>query len=157
MTDDVIRNIQAAIVTFPILETFVVVTGIDIIMGLTVAFGRQQVNSAVSRLGMSKKAACALIVALGFALEKYTPGISLGSVFAWGFTISEAISVVENAGKLGLKTKWITDALPKINGGKAPPIEIKLTSDASERVEKAELIKDAESFPQDEPGKSEVY
>ena len=134
--------IRGWLTAFPYIETYAVVTGIDICMGLTVAFGKQQVNSAVSRLGIAKKAACTLIVALGFALQRYTPSVSLGDMFAAGFAISESISIVENAGKLGLTTKWITDALPKINGGKAPPIEIKLTSDASDWAEKIAVAED---------------
>ena len=122
--------------TRPVVGCLIVAMSIDVAMGLLLAFGSKTVNSSVSRVGMVRKVATMLLVALGFVIEPFAHGVPAGTLTASAFLVSESLSVMENAALLGLPVPSVlTDALSKLRGEKAPPITLKLTSDASNRVE----------------------
>lgn len=133
-----IDNLKYWYTMYPIYSTLLTVMSLDVLMGLTVAFGKKEINSAISRMGVTRKAAIVILVGLGVAIEGYTAGLPVGHLVAMGFIVSEGISVTENSARVGLPVPTaLTDALSKLRGGKAPPITLNLTSDASARVEQA--------------------
>lgn len=127
-----------------IVGTLCLSMAVDVCMGLLVAFGLKTVNSSVSRVGMVRKVGILMLVAIGFMVEPYSQGLQVGQVTALAFIVTELISVTENAAKLGIPIPQpIIDALSKLRGEKAPPLTVKITSDASERLEQS--IVDSES------------
>lgn len=78
---------------------------LDYITGLIVGAAKHKLNSKTSFVGLAKKAMILLIVAEAHIIDRYVLGGS-GSVFrsaACGmYLASEGLSILENAGKLGL-------------------------------------------------------
>jgi len=108
-------------------STLCILMGIDILMGLLVAFGLKEVNSSISRIGMVRKVGTMLLVALAFILEPYTHGVPLGFFTTLAFIVTEAISVTENSAKLGIPVpKPLIEALSKLRGEKAARVTIRI-------------------------------
>lgn len=92
------------------LEALLVCMAIDYAMGLTIAglYQRSEhtdhggLNSFVGWMGISKKITSLLFVIIGSELQKMTgvPGIREGIIVA--LVINELISIVENAGIMGM-------------------------------------------------------
>jgi phage-related holin len=102
----------------------------DVILGLLNAFAAKNVNSTVSARGPTrdKDDSDLLGHAAGTALLllPYLPEFALivgtSPIF---FFATESISVLENAGKLGIPIdQRVVDALHKIRGESAPPIKL---------------------------------
>jgi toxin secretion/phage lysis holin len=94
---------------------------VDIAMGLICAFGAKQLNSTASWKGMSKKAACLLIVSTACALDPFVPNVPVATLTAMFYIGTEVLSITENAGRLGLPVpQALIDACSKLKGPKAP-------------------------------------
>lgn len=106
----------AAWPTFPILLGAML---LDVLTGLAAAFGTKTLSSSVSWRGMMKKFATVMVVALAVLLEPIVPGqVPLGTLATVGFIVSEALSVLENAGRLGVLPPFLLrDALQKLQAG----------------------------------------
>jgi len=96
-------------VTMPFFVTFVSMVIADILLGVGAAWGASIVNSAVSRVGITRKLAMIGIVLLAAIVDGLFPMVSawnLHTTFAaltslfWMLT--EAISMTEKAAMLGL-------------------------------------------------------
>lgn len=98
---------------------------LDILTGVAASIGTRTLNSNISWRGTMKKMSMWLVVALaaitgqiaGFGGIKLGDAtLTMGSVVALGFFVGEALSVLENAGKLGILPPIILkDALSKLN------------------------------------------
>ncbi|MCW5939898.1 MAG: phage holin family protein [Fimbriimonadaceae bacterium] len=114
-----------ALVTHDVQTALLVLMACDVLMGLLIAFGRKEVSSSVSRVGMARKAAVLLVVAVAYLVETYvqTP---VGLATAAFFALTEALSVVENAARLGVPIPgFLRAALAKLRSeGEARPITI---------------------------------
>lgn len=96
-------------VTMPYFVVFVAMVLADIILGVAAAWAAAIVNSAVSRLGITRKLAMIGIVLLAAVVDglfpmitvfgMYLPFAALASCF---WMLTEAISMTEKAGMLGL-------------------------------------------------------
>lgn len=82
--------------------------GADILIGVLRAAARRELVSDIAFVGMLKKSAMLIVVALSALMGRFLqvgiPGVSLplGEAVAIFFAISEALSVLENAAALGL-------------------------------------------------------
>jgi toxin secretion/phage lysis holin len=93
---------------------------IDVVMGLVCAFGAKQISSSASWRGMSKKAGTLLVVAVSVALDPYVADVALAKVVSLFYCVTEALSVLENAGRLGVPMPLpLLDALQKLRGAKS--------------------------------------
>jgi len=89
---------------------------LDLLTGTAAAIGTRTLSSNVSWKGMMKKLATLMVVALAVLLEPIVPGnLALGTIAAIGFIVAESLSVLENAGRLGvLPPILLKDALLKL-------------------------------------------
>lgn len=89
---------------------------LDILTGLSAAVGTKTLSSTVSWLGMMRKFATWSVVALAVLLEPLIGGqVPLGIMTATCFIVTEGLSVLENAGRLGVLPPFLLkDALAKL-------------------------------------------
>lgn len=89
---------------------------LDILTGIAAAIGTKTLSSNVSWKGMMKKLATLFVVALAVLLEPIVPGhFPLGTGAAMAFIVTEALSVLENAGRLGVLPPFLLrEALQKL-------------------------------------------
>lgn len=93
---------------------------VDIISGLAAAIGTKTLNSTVSWRGMCKKVGIWCFVALAALLQLLVPSIPVLAGTVIGFIVSEAISILENGGRLGiLPPLALGDVLEKLRQGPA--------------------------------------
>jgi toxin secretion/phage lysis holin len=91
---------------------------IDVLMGLVCAFAAKQLSSSVSWKGTGKKTGTLLIVALAVTLDPYVSDIALAKVVALFYCITESLSILENAGRLGIPLpSALVEALSKLRSG----------------------------------------
>lgn len=97
----------------------------DIATGLVVAFQTRQVDSTVSRVGISRKVQTVLFVLAAEIAGRYThlevttpwgEVWGLGAAVAGYYCVHEALSITENLGKSGVPLpRFVTEGLRKLN------------------------------------------
>jgi toxin secretion/phage lysis holin len=107
----------------PLVQTLVVLIGLDFASGIILASTTGTVSSDASFRGMGKKAMMLVLVGAASAYNATQPlGFDAGAAVAGFFCTTELISIVENAGRLGLPIpKTLTDALAKLGSGNGEP------------------------------------
>ena len=107
----------------PLVQTLVVLILLDFASGLLYAWSTGAVSSDASYRGMAKKAMMLLLTGAASAYNATQPlGFDAGTAVAGFFCTTELISIVENAGRLGLPIpKPLMDALAKLGGGNGEP------------------------------------
>lgn len=107
----------------PLIQTLVVLILLDFASGLLYAWSTGAVSSDASYRGMAKKAMMLLLVGAAHAYNATQPlGFDAGTAVAAFFCTTELISIVENAGRLGLPIpKPLMDALAKLGGENGQP------------------------------------
>lgn len=98
---------------------------IDVVTGVMAAFAERRVSSDVSRQGMMRKGMMWAVVLMSMTAGWITNfngigiagvSIGLGGAAAAGFCITEILSILENAGRLGIMPPvLIKEALAKLN------------------------------------------
>ncbi len=102
-------------VAYPSMVTLLLLMAIDVVMGLMIAFSTKTLSSSTSRRGMMKKAATLLVIAATAALDPFVPNIALALVTTLFYLATEVLSIVENAGRLGIPIpQRLLDALHKL-------------------------------------------
>lgn len=100
----------------PVIWLLVAVMALDILSGLLAGGRNGELNSSVSFHGMRKKAMMLLLVGLGSLVETRVP-VPIAVLVAGAFAATEAISILENAGRLGVPIPAVlTDALERLGG-----------------------------------------
>lgn len=103
----------------PLVQLLLMMMILDIITGIAAAIATKTLSSEVSFTGMIKKFLILCLVVFGAVLDTNAGGllpISLMSGVAGFFCVHEGISVLENAGKGGVKVPaFLKDALEKLN------------------------------------------
>lgn len=122
---------------WPIYSVLIGAMVLDILTGLAAAFGTKTLSSSVSWKGMMRKLATLMVVALAVLLEPIVPGnLALGTLAAIGFIVSEALSVLENAGRLGVLPPFLLkDALVKLQQGQAVNAQVSVPPSTELRIE----------------------
>lgn len=87
---------------FPFVGVLVVLMILDVLTGIIAAAVAREIDSTFSFIGALKKAQMLLMVAAGLVFERIYPDIPWGRMVAGLLSISEMISIVENAAKAGL-------------------------------------------------------
>ena len=101
------------------LEALVTLMAIDFITGLIVAgvFNKSKktetgaINSKETFKGLCKKIVMLLLVGLANVLDRYLGVEFLKGAVIGGFIVNEVISIIENAGLMGIKSDPIEKAL----------------------------------------------
>lgn len=93
---------------------------IDYITGVLSAVHSSTVNSEIGWKGIVKKVVTLLIVALAFIIETATDGLfAIREIVIMFFIANEAISIIENAGKIGIPIpEKLKNILTQIKGEK---------------------------------------
>lgn len=104
---------------------------LDVLTGMAASFGTKTLSSSVCWKGIMRKLATLMVVALAVLLEPIVPGhLALGTLAALGFLVSESLSVLENAGRLGVLPPFLLkDALIKLQ--QAAPASVRVEAPAS--------------------------
>ena len=87
------------------LQILLIVIGLDYLMGLANAFKNKEVSSNIGYKGLIKKATIFIVVILAAQIDRMI-GIDnhlFRNCTAFFFTVNEALSILENAGKMGMK------------------------------------------------------
>jgi toxin secretion/phage lysis holin len=102
----------------PLIQTLAVLMALDFASGFLHAFGSSTVSSDASFRGMAKKAMMLVLVGAASAYNATQPlGFDAAAAVAAFFCTTEFISIVENAGRLGVPIpRPLMDALSKLNG-----------------------------------------
>ena len=115
------------IAAHPFTSTLIILMLLDVAMGLVLAFGDRRLNSATSWRGMTKKVGILLVVCLAAVIEPYANGFPLVDMSAGFYAVTEGISVLENAGRLGIPMFGpLKDALTKLRGESTQPITLRI-------------------------------
>jgi toxin secretion/phage lysis holin len=103
----------------PLVQTLVVLIALDFASGLLLAWSTGSVSSDASYRGMAKKAMMLLLVGAAHAYNATQPlGFDAATAVAGLFSTTEFISIIENAGRLGLPIpKPLMDAMAKLGDG----------------------------------------
>ena len=106
----------------PLIQTLVVLIAIDFASGLLYAWSAGTVSSDASYRGMGKKAMMLLLVGAAHTYNATQPlGFDASTAVAGFFCTTELISIVENAGRVGLPIpKVLMDAIAKLQPGVTP-------------------------------------
>lgn len=75
---------------------------IDIITGFAAAVYKKEVSSQTSFFGMAKKTFLLFLVATGYLVQFYHPEVPITQGICYLFSVTEALSIVENLKKMGL-------------------------------------------------------
>lgn len=87
---------------------------LDVLMGCLLAFGKKELSSAVSRVGVTRKAGVLVLVGVAYIVEAHS-GTPVGFATAVFYIFSEAVSVVENGARLGVPIpRSLRDSLLKL-------------------------------------------
>lgn len=108
---------------------------LDILMGLAVAFVDKTVSSSASWRGMTKKSAILIVIAMVGLLQPQLQSVpAVGSVpltqlIASFYCLSEALSILENASRIGIPLPpFLITSLSKLRGeAKFPAIPVEIT------------------------------
>lgn len=89
---------------FPLVSTLMILMAIDIVTGVSVAVVRRELNSSTSAVGMAQKVVTLCLVGVAITIGKHMPGeVPLAGVCCLFFCGTEGLSILENAGRLGVK------------------------------------------------------
>jgi len=112
----------------PALTALGIVMILDMISGMARAWQQEGWSSAKCRDGIIKKALCWVVVALAFQVDCVIQApFPLRDGVAAFFTLSEGLSVLENAAAAGVPIpQFLRDALSQLNERKAGPPRDKL-------------------------------
>lgn len=102
----------------PAIWVLVATMGLDIASGILAGGKAGELNSSVSFRGMRKKAMLLILVAMGAVLQTQAPhDVPLASLIAGALIVSETLSVIENAGRLGVPIPGVlTQAIQQLSG-----------------------------------------
>ena len=103
----------------PLIQTLVVLILLDFASGIILAKTTGSISSDASFRGMGKKAMMLILVGAAHTYNATQPmGFDAGAAVAGFFCTTELISIIENAGRLGLPIpKPLMDAMAKLGGG----------------------------------------
>mgnify|MGYP002529994470 FL=1 len=99
------------------LEILLIVIIIDYLTGVAGAFKTKTVNSSIGYTGIMKKASIFAIVILAVQIDRITqnPNHLFRNSTAFFFIANEALSIIENAGIIGIKLpNFLQSALVKL-------------------------------------------
>jgi len=103
----------------PVLQTLLILIGLDIVTGILVSIGNKNLDSSISWRGMSRKALTIVLVGVAAAIEPFAHGVPLMNLTAMFYCVSEAISIVENAAAAGVPLpQALVDVLAKLREDK---------------------------------------
>lgn len=102
----------------PLVQTLVVLIGLDFASGMILAWTTKSVSSDASYRGMGKKAMMLILVGAAHTFNATQPlGFDAASAVAGFFCATELISIVENGGRLGLPIPPVLmQAIEKLKG-----------------------------------------
>lgn len=87
----------------------------DIVTGLLAGGKCGKLDSAISWRGMSKKVATLVLVGVAdFTGKNPTMTLPLGEMAAGAFALTEALSICENADRMGIDVKWLAPYFQRI-------------------------------------------
>ena len=110
----------------PFAGLLLILIAADILLGILRAIGERRLASDISSAGINRKATKIVMVLVGEALERFMPGLPASEFIAMFYCGSEGLSIVENAGLLGVPLpRIITDYFAKLGedgaqGGHVP-------------------------------------
>lgn len=102
MWDLIMQWIQSWYTNNATLGTLLLMMFLDVLSGLILAGHNSAINSSMSGKGMRRKAMELIFVMVGAALERFIGNAPIAESIAIGFCLTEVLSIVENAGKLGM-------------------------------------------------------
>lgn len=121
--------------TYPWVGILLVLMLADIITGLLAGIIAKRLSSKISWAGMAKKSIVLILVGVSAVVESQTNGIPLAKLVASAFTVSELISIVENASRSGIIIpKPLADYITSVIQKPKPPEPIHV-----DKVEKIEV------------------
>lgn len=99
------------------LQILLIVIGLDYLTGVACAFKNKTISSSIGYKGLVKKATIFIIVILAAQMDRMV-GIEnhlFRNCTAFFFTVNDALSIMENAGKMGMKLPaFLKSALVKL-------------------------------------------
>ena len=100
----------------PMVRTLAWLMFLDVVSGVILAGARRKISSDASFRGMAKKAMMLVLVGAAHVYNATRPlGFDAASAVAAFFATTEFISILENAGRLGLPIpKPLTDVVEKL-------------------------------------------
>jgi toxin secretion/phage lysis holin len=99
----------------PVLGGLIMLMFIDIFVGIFLSIAKRTLSSTVSWRGMSKKAIMLLIIGAVGVLQPFLPAIPLLNLVACFYTLTEALSILENAAAAGVPLpSGLVDTLAKL-------------------------------------------
>lgn len=103
----------------PLIQTLAVLIVLDLVSGLLYAWATKSVSSDASYRGMAKKAMMLVLVGAASTYNGTQPlGFDAAAAVAGFFCTTELISIIENAGRLGVPIpKVLMDAIAKLQPG----------------------------------------
>lgn len=123
--------------------TLLLLMVLDVACGVMLALARKTLSSSMSFRGMAKKGTMLILLGLSSAIEPFANGVPLLGPTALYFIVTEAISILEHAGALGVPLPPVLlEALAKLreqkilkagptgligNPTQTQPIEVKAT------------------------------
>ena len=96
---ETLRNVVAG---QPLLFVLGVMMAIDVVSGICAAAIERKLSSKVSFAGMMRKTHVALLVGMAAVLERVQPDVPLIKLVCTFFTLTEALSILENAKRAGV-------------------------------------------------------
>jgi len=102
----------------PLVQTLVILMGLDIVTGLIAGFVTRTLSSDVSYKGMAKKVLMLMVVvAVGIVQRTWQTDLPLGAIAAGFYCVHELLSILENVGRAGVPVpEALAQAIDKIRG-----------------------------------------
>jgi toxin secretion/phage lysis holin len=98
-----------------VLSGLIVLMVIDVLVGIFLSISKRTLSSTVSWRGMSKKAIMLLIIGAAGVLQPFLPSIPILNIVSAFYTLTEALSIVENAAAAGVPLPaGLIEALAKL-------------------------------------------
>jgi len=99
----------------PVLGGLILLMLIDVFVGVFLSIAKKTLSSTISWRGMSKKAIMLLILGMAAVLQPFLPTIPLLNLVAGFYSMTEALSIVENAAAAGVPLPHgLVDTLAKL-------------------------------------------
>lgn len=99
---DLITWAGDALKAAPLIELLICLMAADVVTGVSLAITRRELNSSVSAVGMLRKVVVLVLVGVCIQLQRLAPDAPVGTVGTLFFCGAEGLSLVENAGLLGV-------------------------------------------------------
>ena len=119
----VIKNVGESLLRIMIggwdmsLEILLIVMSMDYLTGIISAFRNKTVNSSIGYKGLLKKSTILIIIILAAQVDRMlgTDNHIFRNCTALSFTVNDALSILENVGKMGVKfPRFLMVALEKL-------------------------------------------